>query len=347
MSKIEISENLPRRLDVNRFSKNGDEPQAAARAFQTRQMNHVLRYRRKEVFRYASRIGTPTSGTRYRWRFRCHTGTLTKYLRVAFVADLGRQGVASSSVSMGCTLTLTAVGGGTNGVATIKLSRGILEGGSLIQSNSGSSQAIAVDPDKTYEGVFHDSGYGSLYSAVVFEEAEAPDTDNGYLAQSYAVQGPIYDSHRSDLMVASTDAWRANAAHCFNWCVDEDATKRSMTSATAKNLIDDTSTTVSAATPGFYADLRYANRRSKTTVPCVFAAYGAVSSAGGCEVLLKDDTGTIVATVSIPYDPAWAWVETTVNLPATDAKYDVHYRRSSGVGTVEIGACSLYQYLAP
>ena len=76
-------------------------------------------------------------------------------------------------------------------------------------------------------------------------------------------------------------------------------------------------------------------------MPYVFKAFGAMPAGTG-HVYLKDSTGAVLATININA-AAQAWYSTTVNLPNTEAKYDVHYD-GDGVNTVSVYAVQLYEY---
>lgn len=117
-----------------------------------------------------------------------------------------------------------------------------------------------------------------------------------------------------------------------------------------KNVVDGTSTTVSAATPGWTVDLRNhttARLRSQG-VPvrfkvCVNSTVGNDTGA----VKLLDSTGTAVLTCLINNPAAtssaigdWYWADGYV--PATLAKYDVHFGGNT-LGTLTPLSASLYE----
>jgi hypothetical protein len=72
----------------------------------------------------------------------------------------------------------------------------------------------------------------------------------------------------------------------------------------------------------------------------VFAAYGSNASGNG-SVVLKDSSGTILATITVTATNGWD--STTVNLPATNAKYDIQYAGGAGATQTNLYAVSLYQ----
>jgi hypothetical protein len=70
-----------------------------------------------------------------------------------------------------------------------------------------------------------------------------------------------------------------------------------------------------------------------------FKSYGSNAAAAG-QVLLKDNTGTTLATITVTATDGWD--STTVSLPATAAKYDIHFK-GNGATATNLYAVSLYQ----
>lgn len=118
-----------------------------------------------------------------------------------------------------------------------------------------------------------------------------------------------------------------------------------------KNWIDDTSTTVNANTPGRTIDLRYRTTLSRQAsgVPVRFKVFATNTAAGDTgAVLLLDSTGATMLAVSITgggssnLDTHGAWYVTDGYLPATLAKYDIHYGGNTA-GTLYVKDFSLYE----
>jgi hypothetical protein len=152
------------------------------------------------------------------------------------------------------------------------------------------------------------------------------------------------DDRREDMLTLATSLWKRGAAQLWNWSADLQSSPVSISSATFTNIIDATSTTVSASTPGATSDTRYCRTRSKSTVPCVFAAYGKMSGATGGAIRLLDSSGSTLAEIN-SFTTTAGWHSTTVDLPAALDKLDVHIA-GIGLQSVQIGAFSLYQYEA-
>ncbi len=112
-----------------------------------------------------------------------------------------------------------------------------------------------------------------------------------------------------------------------------------------KNLVDDTSTTVTTATPGVQLDLRYRTTlgRASRGVPVRFWVYA--------ESTVTNDTGTVqildssgAAMLTIPITGSTPrWYVTDGYLPALDAKYDAHYGGNTS-GTLKVYAFTVHEF---
>lgn len=117
-----------------------------------------------------------------------------------------------------------------------------------------------------------------------------------------------------------------------------------------KNVVDDTSTANTAASPGWTVDLRNhtTHRLRSQGVPVRFKV--CVNSTAGNDtgaIKLVDETGAAVLTCLVNNPAAttsaigdWYWVDGYV--PATLAKYDVHYGGNT-LGTLTPLSASLYE----
>jgi hypothetical protein len=113
-----------------------------------------------------------------------------------------------------------------------------------------------------------------------------------------------------------------------------------------KNLVDNSSTTVTVNTPGVTINLvnRATIRQAASTgVPVVMWVYLAACTTSDTGVVeLKDSTGTALITVDCDRNGA-GWVYATGYLPATLAKYDAHYGENT-LGTLTVQAFTLAEY---
>ncbi len=108
-----------------------------------------------------------------------------------------------------------------------------------------------------------------------------------------------------------------------------------------KNLADNTSTTVTTATPGCVLDLTYHTtiRLAALGVPVRLKVYVTATAGDTAAVKLLDSDGIAVITVLCNAGTGWYWGNGYV--PALSAKYDLHYGGNT-LGTLGVTAANLY-----
>lgn len=341
----------PTPIHVARYARNGLVPHAVYESEIASSLNFAAAVRTKQLFSGGCAVNAiPSSDIvpRVRWRFAAHTGPLLGkiWCRVLLArADKASGGGGASTV----TLYLTNADGST-----------VYGSGLYARGGNGSGAAVTDTPDEYAQGDIEifgvpadtdvygyiEDGIGArVISACVYEESLPLYAANGYVVPSQcAATMPIYDARRKTMYELATRLWKRGAAHLFNWTVDKQSSPRTINNGIAKNIIDNTSTIVSTATPGPTIDLRYCRTRARSTVPCVFAVYASMSGAADTgEVYLMDSTATPLATISISGTAA-KWYTVAVDLPATLAKYDLQFGNPDALETLSVGAASLYQY---
>lgn len=335
MSVVVVPKQYLKFMQERRWVTNGRAPQADLYTVLATQANQAVAYRRKEMFRAGGLANALSSvappSTRTRWRFRGHTGPMTSRLVVILMVLPASSAVTSPYVSVNIT------DGGTYNVTKTFYFGSTGTGGSN-PSDVGTTKLYfpGVPSDAEIYGTFTDKDGARLVSAVVYEEALATDTANGYSDQNFAAQQPIYDSHRSAIAQLAGNMWTRGAAHAWNWSADQDSSATVVTGATL-NVIDGTSTTVTTSTPGATLDMRYKNSVGLSSVTCTFAVYANMGLGTG-SVILKDSSGVAIATATI--GTTLQWYTATALLPAVSAKYDVH---ATCVNTMTVYAFSLYE----
>ena len=348
-----LSLQTPAPLQIARYVRNGLVPHALFETDAGASLNFVAASRTKELFRYYGNVASINSGTivaRTRWRFASHTGPVLRRIRAIVMMAHQSHGTAGSPSA---TLYITDASGGTvYGSGSWSFGASATGVGDF-PSEFGVGEIIigGVPADTDIYGRFEDSQDARLISACVFEESKKVLAGNGYVLPSQvAALGPIYDDRREDMYELATTLWKRGAAQLFNWTANLGATGVSTTSATLTNIVDNSSTAVAASTPGYTLDLRYCRTRALATVPCKLVCYGewvkgaSVNTAGGT-VAIKDSGGNTIGSIANGWtDTAPGWASTTINMPATNEKFDVMYASDSGNGSFELAAVSLFQY---
>lgn len=354
MSSVPLPLVLVPQLQALASARNGRSPDASFTNLLISDTNYLQRWRTKELFRWGAPLPFPlaSSGNRTRWRFAAHLSPKARHIYVhmylaAFASTAGSDPFGRLSLFDGS--------GTLIGTADVHFGENPLDGGSDVPSffsgmsvalnnGTGPSGIVTVTPDTDVFGVFEDRNGARLLSACVYEYALDAKTENGYLQSPYGVTSPIYSSIRQGVVTALRTQWKRGAAQLLNLTVDVDSLALTRFSASAVNIVDNSSTTPSASTPGWTLDLLQKGSVRRGAVPCVFTAFAKNGTAGGAGgfIDLVDSTNTIVASINITGTTA-SWHATTVNLPATVAKYDIRFR-GDGTFTMTLYAISLYQH---
>lgn len=334
---------------------SGFAPDADVMAFLQEQVNQIVAWRTKSWNHGCPLSAVPAAGgagNRTRWRGAFHTSPKCRYLWVRVVAA-----PTGASTNARTLVTFSLLGSGLEdcratftegvGVTSLTVVPDNLRVGEVQTTNSGGLTLVEVDPDTDYQYTVTDVDNARTVAVSIWEETQENDTDNGYLLGAFSAGQPIFDTHRELMTELMREAYLSQAAPLWNWSSNTDAAAITRSSATIANLLDTSITgSPTAASPGATLDLRYRNRLSSTTVPCVFAVHGKVSNvAGNGHVYLTDSTGTDLADIEID-DTTEQWTTATVNLPATLAKYDLRIN-GDGTHTTTVYAAALWQYAAP
>lgn len=347
MTTVWIPNTLEAPLQIRKWVANGKLPDADFTATLARHANFAGRWLTQEVARFAQPVtAIPASGSSYGWRAQWHSSPFAHHVMVRFLVALTDE--ADPYVRAEVTTTSGSVigrcdyhfGGGTKGFVPSDVPSEWGAADLLIKQTSVSLPAnIPVDTDLRLTIT---PGDARLISCVAYELSRPPTTANGYAAQGFGALSPILAPDRGDVVEVATGVWKHGAAKGFTY----GANTLSPSAVNGnRNVIDRSSSTVTAATPGYTLDLteRSTKRLSSSGVPVVMAVYASATVASGA-VGLADSTGTSVLACLIPAGAA-GWVTTTGYLPATVAKYDLIEIANSGGATITTHAVSLYQYV--
>lgn len=342
----------PSRIHWARDAVNGAYPAVQLYGRAVENQNYLMRRQGKQWFTRSWRAGVGTGGagaTTEKARFR--RSSSIGATRLQAILRLGRTLAtgAPSPPNPYVQLDVTEVGVGTTSIGPIYYG---LTGGAVTDAPSElfiALREIDITPNADYECLLKCVDFGRILSLCVREISDGnidPATDyfNGFVAQADA---PIFDATPHErLLKGLSEMWRANGGTGVDWA-REDGSARTRSGGgggTYANLYDGSTTgTPTNATRGFHLDNTYRRSKSKTTVPYVLAAYGAMSTGGGVQgnVKIMDTSGNsygpVVITNNLP-----GWFSTTVNLPADARKYDLQFA-SNGIHTLSVYAVSLYE----
>lgn len=337
---------MPKLIEHRRDTLNGHYPSATYYRRVVDALNHLTAYRHKQVYSSSALLGDNTigaAGANTIARFKFRSGHGAKYVRIILV--LGKDitgGVATDP-------TVSVVIG-----ASINTSGPHSWGQSPTATTDAPSDwrivndVLPIDPDADYGCEVKTTDYARVLAVAVYELGEPTISEavDYYSGESFGADSPIYDAPQARILEGLSNIWRHNGGTVCHWGL-RDGAARTRSSATAVNLVDNSTTGApTAATPGWTLDLTYRATEGRATVPVEIAAYGAMSAGSGVSgtVLLVDSGGTTVATVTINSNTA-GWFTTTALLPATAAKYDLKFA-GDGVNTISVYAVSLNEWEA-
>jgi hypothetical protein len=351
---MELFLSYPRLINHKRWARNGQIPDAAFLRALVDGQNHIMAQRRKCI------IATPVrcelwwsgaSGTTNLWRVRCHTGHGASKLR--FKIGMASN-VSSSAADPRIDIDVTEAGGATT-------TRTVRAGVSYSTTTDGPSAfvfrspTVAVDPDTTYEILVKAIDYIRPQSLAITEESSSDFTDDYYHNIEPGVETSIWDTIRQRTLEGLSNLWRRNGTHLLSWSevgwIDGGATfpggvALNSASPTWTNLVDRSSTSVSASSAGFYlghTPSQLCRMSDGNTLNVVLAVYGAMSAGTG-SIRLQDSTGTRCSLTGIGTTPQWYTTTTTIaNTNTMTGKVDIQFQTTGGSFTAR--AVSLYTYL--
>jgi hypothetical protein len=331
------------RLQPHNYCRNNQLVSAEFTGKVAELLNQVARYRPKELFRAGGDVRTLNNDCL--WRFAGHIGPMANVVVVRALMSLN----TPDSIDNGCGVRLTIVNGSGTQLGQVYSFGGYqFDGLPSFVPDEFVTVTAALDAstfrDTSVRATIEAVGQGKVISVVCYEYSRPPDSDNGYCRQQYGIGDAILDTDRSTMQSLATSLYKRGAAPLFNFSSDRDVEAPKNTGLGTVNVLDNTTTSFSSDSPGYNIDLRYCNRKTATTVPCRFEAYLATDGGASLTLRLIDYTGNAV-TSHTANSATPTWYQTTVNLPATLAKYDLMYT-SGGVQGITCYAASLYQYTA-
>lgn len=334
---------MPHLIQHRRDTLNGHYPSATYYRRVVDGMNHLTAYRHKQVFGRSVKLGDSTygaAGTNTIARFYFRSGHGAKFARVVMI--LGKDiagGVATDpTVSVMFNSSSNTSGPhswGQSPTATIDAP----SDWRIV------NDVVAITPNTAYACWVETTDYARPLAVMVYElgDPTISEATDYYSGESFGADTPIFDAPQTRILGGLSNIWRHNGGTVCHWGL-RDGAARTRSSATAINLVDNSTTGApTAATPGWSLDLRYRCTEGRATVPVEVAAYGSIAAGSGT-VLLVDSGGTTVATVTIN-SATPGWFTATALLPATADKYDLKFA-GDGVNTLSVYAVSLNEWEA-
>lgn len=321
---------------------NGNYPEANAMTFLQEEANRIAGLRLKSWSFCSPIASVPAAGgaSRQRWRMFIHTSTHCRFMWVRTLAM-----PSNNTGNPIVTVSFTLAGGGAPsavaefqyGASTDSDTPNTVSAGTTLTTNA--AQFVELDPDTDYEINVTETTNARALAVCLWENPLEPDTDNGYILNGVSAGTNVYDAHRAGLIPLLRNSYLANGAPLITWSADTDSAEYD--AAGEANILDG-STTVTTATAGFTIDCTYRGTVSRAGVPCRMRAYIEKASGTG-SVLLKDSSGTTLATATSSGASA-AWFDSGVfYLPETLAKYDLYGKVNSGIGNTHVYAVAVYQ----
>jgi hypothetical protein len=350
--------NTPPPIEWRKFCLNGYPASAQFQNKLNEAANQAVTLMPRQLFWVAGR-NTPAKTSfateRARYRFAFRTGPYHHQL-LAFVAMQPPETTYGASPSYARLKIFSDVSEATT-VATVDFLCGANPGGTVNYLTTGwaytRTVTLPVDglsANTDYYACFYDELGARIQCTTVIELQSMTQSNSGYLPQSITNDSEVVSTYRANVAAIQKATWKSCGATLLNWTADYGTVPITIASATATNIIDGTSTTISTSTPGFTLDLTGSDRVSQSTgIPCVMKVFATKTADAALDgtVYLKNSAGSTVASVA----NQWAvgttkWAASSVfYMPASSDKYDIQFNRAA-TGTFQVYAVSIYPYEA-
>lgn len=339
-------------IQIDRQYRNGRCPDASAFSELNVQANQAALWRTKEVFSHAGMLGTGAgiavssagSGDRTRWMFAFRTSPFMHALLCRAVLYPQSSGFTSGSYAR-----LDVYDTSNTQFGSVEFHYGT---NPLDTANVAGWQYMKVcdrfldglSPDTEYWGMVVDVDNGLIQSLAVAELNSMTEHYSGYLATNYTAESLIVDKGRENIAALLPTLWRGSPASVLQFQTEALTLPQVTTSASAVNLIDQSSTTYGPSIPGYTLDMTGKARLSQqsTGVPVEIRAYMACTSAADGVLHLRDSSGTVIATLNNTGGVFGGWASASATLPATIGKYYLTFQTAAG--QVKVWAVSIWEY---
>lgn len=352
---------FPKLLQPKRWARNGSIPDAWFIRQAADYLNHALAYRPRVLFSVGGDFGSGSaiggSGTKTYWRCRFVSRIGATHLRFKLATILALSDVGDPYVE----IAVEKVGTGTT---TIRIDTGaaVAPGGGgrqdLLSEFQIHQRDVAIDPQATYNIAITGYAGGRPVCVTAWEHADPEiDAARGFVELAPSVYQPINDAIREQVLEGLVNAWRANGSMLLCWPGTGSSTPRTITGTTYTNIIDGSSTTVSASSPGYYFEsegtgatalldlLPLVRLKDDDDLPVTIAAYAQTSSGQG-NIALRHSSSTAVLLQNVGTTLQWYSADTTwsnVDAIPGSGKVDLLARHNtSGAATISVHAVCIW-----
>lgn len=339
--------------------RNGKHPNANRLQELAIGANSAALFRTKEIFSCTGRLhlarGAVSTADRPRWRWNFRSGPLTHAVMCVVVesaTDLDILGYPGYNAGSRIDIFTGADETGLVDSAEFRFGPHPIGAGGAgligFQHLKTIIRMIEVDPSTQYFCLLSDIDVGRAVCMTMFECPSMTENYGGYLSQNYTVQTPLVDLDRRNIAELIQSLWKHGAGKLIAWTVDDCdggiTGPVTTSSATKKNIIDTSVTTVTSASPGFALDLRNRARLSQSpSVPCKLWAFGKMSAGTGGLVEIRDSANNIIDSVA-GWGTTAGWVDNDIVLPEALDTYHLFFNEPGGVNTFSLYAVGLTQY---
>lgn len=355
--------NIPKRIQHKRWARNGHVPDAWPIRQAAAALNHCAAYRRRQFLSASAPWDTMATGAGSVtvWRSCMRTGLAVSQLRFRMIIGLAQTGFGGggSAADPYVEISVTPSGGSPETKASHYGAHDGSLGDDAPNQMANRELRFDVDPTTVYE-IAVTAVDGARPLAVTGYEWAEPTIDESrppFVELQPTVWQPILDSIRQKILGGLSNAWLNNSIHLLTWPGLGTGSARSVTGTTWVNAVDGTSTSVSAATPGYYfgaegvgdgalTDLvPWCRLKDGPNLPVTFAVFANTNANSNGQVRIADSSGAKFTLTGVGVTPQWYTLDTTlanVDAIAGSGKLDLQVRNGNGGETTNLFAASLW-----
>ena len=341
---------IPGLINTPGYVRNGKCPDGEFMKRCVRGTNHIAAFRKKLFYSHGRDLnsipagisGDRKFGAGYVW-----AGYNTSRIQL----HVGMIRVAAASLSS-CRVAVTVVRLSDSSVQTLyfyNMASAAGHSADTPEKITWLTQGVDLPANnEAYAIAIVEENYARCVSVCAYTVGGNPvnDTHTSIVTQTIGgVGAPILDDEQEDIFEAQTNIWKRNGT-VLAW-YSFDTTVYEHSSATYTNLIDRSSTSVAATSPGYTIDLRYHAVKSSATVPVRLAVLAQRDSGTGStgDNRCKFTNGSeALELTGIDGTLEWKVVDGTLPIGTAADKYDLQVRTASGSDSISFYAACILSY---